>query len=241
MQSLLRRAGRVSLLGVLVFSGGRVSAADRFENVPPKLLFSQKSAILILINGDPEYRPIDGTDFERIINTKPFIVRDSAGLYYLKLFDGWMEAYMLRGHWSVSGVAPRGIEPALEKAIAAKTVDLLDGASRGQPGEMPTLNDDTAPTVFISTEPAELIITDGPPRFAAVKGTKLQYIENTTANVFKEPTDDEFYVLTDGRRWLRAWTFDGPWEFVSRADLPADIAAISDRSPIVTRRRRPSR
>jgi hypothetical protein len=240
MQSFLRRAGVFPLLGLLVFTSGRLNAADQFENAPPKLLFSEKSAMLILINSDPMYRPIEGTDFERIINTKAFIVRDTAGLHYLKVFDGWMESYMLRGMWSVSGVAPRGVEQALEQAIAAKTVDLLDGARRDQPGEMPTLNDETAPTVFISTEPAELIVTDGPPRFAAVKGTKLEYIENTTANVFKEPTDDEFYVLTAGR-WLRAWTFDGPWEFVSRADLPADIAAISDSSPILTRRRRPSR
>jgi hypothetical protein len=246
MRSPLRLAGAWSLLGLCVVMSGRLVAADRRENErsiaaaeksglqikndAPKLLFAEQSSILILIDGEPVYRPVQGTDLERIINTKPFIVRDTAGLHYMKVFDGWMEAYMLRGLWSVSGVAPRGVDQALQQAVAEKTVDLLDGAIPGKPGEAPTLDDATAPAIFIATEPAELIVTDGPPRFVALDRTPLEYVENTTANVFKEPTDDEFYVLTAGR-WFRAWTLDGPWEFVSSRELPADIAAIPDSSP----------
>src|ERR1700731_2771958 len=101
MRPLLRLAG-VLLLALCVVSSARMIAADRREadlgiataekngeglpikNDPPKLLFSRQSAILILIDGDPVYRPIEGTDLQRIINTKPFIVRDEAGIHYLK-------------------------------------------------------------------------------------------------------------------------------------------------------------
>ena len=121
----------------------------------------------------------------------------------MKVFDGWMEAYGLTGMWSVAGVPPRGGEQALQQAVASKTVDLLDGATPGRPGDTPKLDEGAGPTVFISTEPAELIVTDGPPRFATVEGTSLEYVENTTANVFKEPTDDELYVLASGR-WFRS-------------------------------------
>jgi hypothetical protein len=82
--------------------------------------------------------------------------------------------------------------------------------------------------------PAELIVMDGPPRYAPVEGMTLEYVENTTATVFKEPTDDELYVLTSGG-WFRAWTNDGPWQFVPRNELPADIAAVRD-DTIRTRR-----
>jgi hypothetical protein len=142
-----------------------------------------------------------------------------------------MEAYGLRGMWSVAGVPPPGAEPALRRAVVAKTVDLLDGATSRQPDDRPTLDDATAPAIFISTEPAELIVTNGPPRFATVEGTSLEYVENTTANVFKEPTDQELYVLISGR-WLRAWTTDGPWEVLSPSELPSDILAIPDSSPV---------
>src|ERR1700676_5238580 len=97
-RSLLRLSGVLPLLALCVVSSARMIAAGQREpdlgiataekdgeglaiqNDPPKLLFSRQSAILILIDGDPVYRPIDGTDLQRIINTKPFIVRDKAGL-----------------------------------------------------------------------------------------------------------------------------------------------------------------
>jgi hypothetical protein len=243
MRPLLRVAGALPLLALSVATSGRMVAVDRSEasrgaaaavqtsggvpvrNGSPRLLFAERSAILILIDGDPIYRPVKGTDLQRISNTKPFIVRDTAGIHYLKVFDGWMEAYSLTGVWSVAGVPPGGAEEALRRAVASRRVDLLDGATAAKPRETPRLDDDTAPTIVISTEPAELIVTNGPPRFATVKGTSLEYVENTTAKVFKEPTDEELYVLVAGR-WFRAWTTDGPWELVPERELPADIAAV---------------
>ena len=198
------------------------------RNHAPRFVFSDRPSILVLIDGKPVYRSVEGTDLRRIINTKPFIVGDSSGLHYLKVFDGWMEAYGLDG-WSVSGVAPEGAEQALQEAVAAKTVDVLDGATPAT-ADTPHLDDDTAPSIIVSQEPAELIVTDGPARFAALAGTPLQYVENTTAHVFKEPTDHQLYVLAAGR-WFRAWTTHGPWQFVSSRELPADLIRIPNSSP----------
>ena len=228
MRPQLRVAG--ALLALCAVTTGSTIAADRSED-PPRLLFAEQSAILVLIDGDPVYRPVKGTDLQRLVNTKPFIVRDTAGIHYMKVLDGWMEAYTLNGTWSVAGVPPHGARQALRRALAARTVDLLNGPGAGHPGEAPTLDVGAPPSIFISTEPAELITTDGPPRFAPVEGTALEYVENTTGNVFKEPTDDELYVLVSGR-WFRAWTTDGPWQFVPSSELPADIAAIPDSSPV---------
>jgi hypothetical protein len=141
------------------------------------------------------------------------------------MLGGWMQAYSLQGVWSVAGGPPLGAESPLRQIA----VDLL--AASGLPDNRPGLDDATAPAVFISTKPAELIVIDGLPRYATVEGTKLEFVENTSANVFKEPTDDELYVLTSGR-WFRSWTTDGPWELVPRNELPADIAAIPDDSPV---------
>jgi len=230
MRPLLRVAGALPLLALCAVTTGRIIAADQSVD-PPRLLFAERPAILIQIDGDPVYRRVKGTDLERIVNTTPVIVRDTAGIHYLKVFDGWMEAYGFRGLWSVSGVPPPGADQVLRQAAVGKTVDLLDGTTSRNPGHRPILDDATAPVIFVSTVPAELIVTDGPPRFATVEGTSLEYVENTTANVFKEPTDEELYVLISGR-WFRAWTTDGPWEVVSRGDLPSDILAIPDSSPV---------
>ena len=230
MRPLLRVAGALPLLALCAAMTGTTMAADQSED-SPRLLFAEQSAILVLIDGDPVYHPVKGTDLQRIINTKPFIVRDMAGIHYVKVSDGWMEAYALTGLWSVAGVPPPGAERALRRAVVAKTVDLLNGAASRTSGNRPKLDDATAPAIFISTVPAELIVTNGRPRFVTVEGTSLEYVENTTANVFKEPTDEELYVLTSGR-WFRAWTTDGPWEELSRSELPSDILSIPDGSPV---------
>jgi hypothetical protein len=212
---------RVSLtLVLLLAAGGRGGNAQSTTAASPQIFFAESPALLILIDGDPVYRPIEGTDLERIVNTRVLIVRERAGIHYLKVLDGWMESYTLTGDWSPSGVAPPGGTEALERAVDAKIVDLLDGSGSQVVQSLVT----QTPTIFISTAPAELIVTDGPPRYQTIEGTSLEYLANTTAKVFREPTDQELYILVTGR-WLRAWTTDGPWQFVSGDELPADIAA----------------
>jgi hypothetical protein len=213
IRPLATLAAALPLLALSVVASGQTLGGDRppATHAAPTVLFSEEPAILVLVGGDPVYRPLRGTDLQLLVNTKPFIVRDSAGIHYMKAFDGWMEAYSLTGMWTVAGVPPRGAEEALRRAVKTRTVDLLDGAAPA--------------TIFVSLTPAELIVTNGPPRLATIEGTSLQYIENTTANVFKEPTDEELYVLTT-RGWFRAWRTDGPWQYVPLSELPADIAAV---------------
>ena len=50
---------------------------------------------------------------------------------------------------------------------------------------------------------------------------------NTTARVFREPTDQELYVLASGR-WCRSWKPEGPSQFISGDQLPADFAKIPE-------------
>jgi hypothetical protein len=196
----------VSLTLLLLAASGSSGIAQARNDDPRQIFFAESPARLILIDGDPVYRGVAGTDLERIINTSALIVRDSAGIHYLKVLDGWMEAYTLRGDWSVSGVTPPGGREALEGAADAKIVDVVE----------------SPPTIFISSEPAALIVTDGPARYQTIAGTSLEYLANTTATVFREPTDQELYVLVAGR-WFRSWRTDGPWEFIPSDELPADI------------------
>jgi hypothetical protein len=152
------------------------------------------------------------------VNTKAFIVRDTADVHYLKVLDGWMESYGLMGHWAVSGVSPFGENTTLERSVLATAADRLEGGSASS-------LDDSPPAIFVWTEPAVLIVTDGPLRFETVPGTSLQYMANTRATVFREPTDEELYVRVAGSGdWYRAWRTDGPWQFIAAAQLPSDIA-----------------
>ena len=63
--------------------------------------------------------------------------RDAADIHYMKVYDGWMEAYGLRGMWSVAGVPPPGAEPALRALPMphrrTALPRLYPRAGRGQP------------------------------------------------------------------------------------------------------------
>jgi hypothetical protein len=192
-----------------------------------RIIFAQSPALLILIHGEPVYRRVTGTALQRVTNTEPLIVRDDdGGMYYLKIFDGWMEAYTLTGLWSAAGMDPDGVAQALKQAGA--NVDLLTGGGARGRGPRPRMDTMPLPTVYVSTTPAVLITTDGAPHFAPVDGTTLLYLTNTASLVLKEPTDQELYVRVS-RRWFRSWTTDGPWDYVPNKDLPGDFAAIPDR------------
>jgi hypothetical protein len=230
MCNLLRLVFTLALFLLWPVASGRTQTPPAAA-VPPKIIFSTSPAVLILIDGEPVYRPVPGTGLQRVMNTKPLIVRDVTGMCYLKILDGWMEAYSLDdGWWSPSGLAPDGGNVALGQAVASKTVDLLDGVDRKNPAGKPSLANGPAPVIFISTKPAELILTDGPMVFRTIEGTSLQYVVNTSADVFREPTDQELYLLMSGR-WFRSWRTDGPWQFVATNELPADFARIPDGSP----------
>jgi hypothetical protein len=230
-----RLIGAMPVLALCALTSVPVAAAEQHWATPGAaatgrtILFAEEPAILIRVDGEPVYQRVNGTDLQRITNTKPFIVRDSADIHYLKVRGGWMQAYGFHGRWTVAGVPPTGAEQALRRIAVAQKVDRLEAS--GPPDNPPRLDDATAPAIFISTTPAELVVMDGSPRYARVDGTTLAYIENTTANVFKEPTDDELYVLTSSG-WYRAWTTDGPWQFVPANQLPADIAAIPNDSAV---------
>lgn len=60
-------------------------------------------------------------------------------------------------------------------------IDLLDGG--GPSKTRPRTLDDNPPAIFISSLPAALIVTDGPPRYETIKGTSLERVVNTTATV----------------------------------------------------------
>lgn len=197
------------------------------RNDPPHVILSSVPALLVVIDGAPVYLPVARTSLQRVINTRPLLVRDGAGRYSLKVFDGWMTAAALEGPWSVQASASPDLARAFKALSDAHVIDPLTGqTATDQPA--PKLAH-SAPAIFVATHPAELIVTEGAPEYTPIAGTHLLYVSNTTGNVFKDSADDRTYVLVSGR-WFRARNDSGPWEYVASNALPADFAQIPDDS-----------
>jgi hypothetical protein len=208
---------------------GKKAEARPLRNQPPTIVFSTVPALLVYIDGEPVYRPVKGTSLERVINTRPLLLKDERGTHHLHVFDGWMVADSLEGRWSRDLAPPADLEKAKQEAIAGRQVDLLTGQT-GPDEKVPSLAKGPVPAIHVATTPTELVVTEGEPSWTPIQGTELLYASNTTGHVFKEIGDQKTYVLVSGR-WFRAAGMDGPWDFVPANELPKDFRDIPDDSP----------
>ena len=85
------------------------------------------------------------------------------------------------------------------------------------------------PQIFVSTGPAEIIVTEGAPQYTAIAATQLQFVANSDAALFRHRGDGLFYYLVSGR-WFSAASWQGPWVFAT-SSLPADFARIPADGP----------
>jgi hypothetical protein len=204
-----------------VLAAEQKSSSDPIENTPPIIITSDVPALLVYIDGEPAYRPVDGTALQRVINTRPLLLKDAQGKHYLHVFDGWMIADQLGGQYAPLPSPSADLEKARKAAIQSRQVDLLTGQNDPK-DKIPTLAKPPVPQIHIATTPTELIVTDGAPQWQPIQGTQLLYVTNTTGHIFKEVGDQDSYVLISGR-WFKATDMKGPWTFVPADKLPADF------------------
>ncbi len=77
------------------------------------------------------------------------------------------------------------------------------------------------PKILVSTTPAIVLLVNGKPVLAPVPGSELQYVVNTTWDLFYDKSD---YYLLNGTSWLKAKELDGPWTATMK--LPADMSKL---------------
>ena len=204
----------------------RQQAGAATDITPPNIIFSEKPAVLVYIDGDPIYVPVKGTPLTGVLNTRVILLKDAASVYYLRVYDGWVSSKSLQGPWKVAS-APAGADKVEQKAIATGHANLLPGRPDAQ-GRNPVLSKGL-PKIIVATQPTALIVLDGKPRFVAIPGTTLQFANNTSAHLFKDELNVN-YVRIHGN-WFRASALTGPWQYVPPANMPAAFAAIPNDHP----------
>jgi hypothetical protein len=185
--------------------------AQSLQTDPPNILYASEPTVLITIDGDPELRKIEDSDFMRVINSPFFIGLDmTSQTYYLRGGPHWYEAAAATGPFS-----PTTSQPAL-----------LDEMVPYYPEEDDAFDPDAEPSaIIVSTEPAELLMTDGEPNYSPIAGTGLLYVSNSEDDVFMSIEDQTYYVLLSGR-WYTGTPPDWNWRHVAPDALPADFAKI---------------
>ncbi|MCE5230401.1 hypothetical protein LLG95_12520 [bacterium] len=188
---------------------------------PPKIFYSDKPAILLLFQGQPQFKPIPDTRVMFCVNANWDVLLNTADTqYYLLNGQSWLTAPdPMKGPWKAVDKLPDEFQ-----AIPAGD-DWKDVRANipGKPAE-------TVPAVFASDKPAEIIVTDGAPKYTPIPGTQLMYVSNTDAPLFLCNTDGKHYFLVAGR-WFSSQAVTGPWESATKT-LPAEFAKIPADSPM---------
>jgi len=184
---------------------------------PPVIYFSERPAILVNIDGEPIWSPIKDNDLRFAVNTNWDLFEQPASkTYYLRMNHAWASAPSVDGPWTSQATLP---------ASFSKLPD--DENWKEVRAALPPRKDAEAAhlaSVFVSKVPAELILLKGPAAYSPVKGTKLQWVNNTGSDIFRIGTDGPIYYLVSGR-WFTASAFSGPWTFAT-PNLPDDFKRI---------------
>lgn len=187
---------------------------EQLKSDPPKILFSDELAVLLIFDGEPKFSELENTPYERAVNT-PFAVacNKKAKTCYLSSGAFWYEAGTVMGPWTVTRNPPAD----LAKMIPEPEDD--------------TPQPQSAPRIFVATEPTELISTDGKPNWTALTGGELLFVSNTESPWLRELASNNMYILLSGR-WFKSKSQDGPWTFVRADELPASFKDIPPASDI---------
>jgi hypothetical protein len=189
-------------------------------NTPPRIIISEKPALLVLVDGAPVLRNLAETDFLRVINTRALILLDkSNGRYFLYTVDRWFETTDIQGAWHHLIFDRSRLDAARKVAEKTGQVSLMSNADAKK------AFGDAIPTIYVSLKPASLVVLRGQPQMQPIGSTKLLEVSNTTSDLFLNTADQKYYVRLTGR-WFRAPTLNGPWDFVPADALPLDFSQI---------------
>jgi hypothetical protein len=188
---------------------------DGIKADPPPIFTSQASAILVNLDGDAVWSPIQDVDLKFAVNTNWDLFQAPNNALYLRNGANWLTATDLQGPWS-----PAAKLPASFTKLPAN--DNWKETKANIPGKAVAAS--AMPRVFVSTTPAELLLLAGPPQYQSVPNTSLLWVSNTESDVFRLGKTGAFYYLVSGR-WFSAASLAGPWTFATPT-LPEDFKRI---------------
>jgi len=202
-----------------------VSNGDNIQlkNEPPRIIVVTEPSVLILIDGEPVFRTVEGTSYRRVINTPALLLFEPlSNRFYLDGDRWWMTAASLNGPWSIATAPPAD--------LARVKAELLEGEQQDPHAHIADLAQAPPTKVLVSTSPAELLVLQGQAQYLPIPTTELVYVTNTDRDIFMDVRSQMFYVLLSGR-WFQAKSLQGPWSFVPGAKLPRDFSMIPPDSP----------
>ncbi len=182
----------------------------------PPIFISEDLAYLVMLDGEPILQQIEDSDLTFAVNTNwDLFYKKENETFYILVEDLWLETQDLKGDWKVAENLPEDFSALPDDDNWAAVRENLEG---GKPeGDIPSL--------FVSYQPAELILFEGEPLLESIEGTQLMWATNTDSDILFSLETNNYYFLVSGR-WFRTPDLNsGNWTFAT-PEMPGDFALI---------------
>ena len=200
-----------------------IAEANALNNEAPEIIFTTTNSILVLIDGDPIYKEIEGlAKYQYILNTPFFIATDTQKkVYYLYGDRKWYTSQKLSDTWKATSRVPDELDQIIKESEKEKEKSMSSEDLKEYKSEKPI-----EASIYIRTKQAELIQSDGEPQFGPIEGTQLLYMTNSENDVLMDISSQSYYLMISGRWYTSKSMSDNNWVYVSQNDLPEEFSKI---------------
>ncbi len=197
------------------------------DNKPPKVIYSDKPAEMIVFDGDPKLEPVEGTGLEWASNTDSdvFFLK-STSTWYILVSGRWFKSASLDGPWEFTTPdLPSDFQNLPDDAPYYSVRSSVPGTSEAEQARLKASIPTTA-RVEVGSVSADVSYA-GDPEFTPIDGTSMSYATNTNDQVIQ--VGAKYYVLQDGI-WFVGDSPQGPFQVAT--SVPDEIYTIPPSSPV---------
>ncbi len=195
----------------------------------PELIVDSKAAELLLVDGDVDYKPIEGTTLLYVANTESDIIMDiNSQNHYVLLAGRWYYSKSLKdGDWKFC--EPADLPDDFAKIPEDSDMKSVRTNIPGTPEAQTALLEQSIPqTAEIDIKTAKVEVSyDGEPKFEKIEGTDVSYALNTDKTVL---LINESYYCIDDAVWFVSDKPTGPWEVST--ERPTEVDQIPPEAPV---------
>jgi len=193
----------------------------------PELVVRTDPAELIVTEGEAEFEPLVDDLLVITNSASDVFMHVSEQKYFIVLSGRWFQSSRMQGPWVFvkSDDLPTTFQQIPEDSNQADSRVYVAGTDEAREAVMDAQIPQTA---AVSKGRVEIEVTyDGEPRFDSIKGSSLQYAENTGSTVLK--SGKQYYLVEDAV-WYVGPSPTGPWDVAE--SRPYEVDNIPPESPV---------
>ena len=193
----------------------------------PKVFVTLQPGELILLTGEPAYRPVRGTGLQWVSNTESDVFRmGTAGPVYYLVAGRWFTASDFSGPWTfATPTLPADFKKIPIEHERSRVLASVPGTDQAIEAVLLAQIPQTA-RVNKKDIKAPDVAFQGDPQFTPIEKTPVERAVNTDKDVFK--VNSLYYMCHQGV-WFVGKTASGPWE--AAESVPEQIYQIPVSSP----------